>query len=205
MSGQPAIRIVGDLSTLPDAAMGPRSLVWWGTFGFMLIEGTGFLLAAGAYLYLVGQSAAWPPGGDRPPDLAAGILFLVLLLASEIPNRWVAAKAKAHDARAVRIGMVAMALIGLVLLAIRGLEFAHLNVRWDTDAYGSVLWLLVFLHATHVLTDLADTVVLGACVLTHEITDSQFADVNDNASYWSFVVVTWLPLYALVYWAPRLL
>jgi heme/copper-type cytochrome/quinol oxidase subunit 3 len=65
--------------------------------------------------------------------------------------------------------------------------------------------MLIFLHATHVLTDLVDTVVLAACVLTREISDSQFSDVDDNAGYWSFVVVTWLPIYALVYWGPRLL
>jgi heme/copper-type cytochrome/quinol oxidase subunit 3 len=47
--------------------------------------------------------------------------------------------------------------------------------------------------------------VLAACVLTREISDSQFSDVDDNAGYWSFVVVTWLPIYALVYWGPRLL
>jgi len=27
--------------------------------------------------------------------------------------------------------------------------------------------------------------------------------VDDDAVYWAFVVLTWLPFYALVYWAPR--
>ena len=27
---------------------------------------------------------------------------------------------------------------------------------------------------------------------------------EDNALYWNFVVVTWLPLYACLYWIPRL-
>jgi cytochrome c oxidase subunit 3 len=31
----------------------------------MLIEGTGFALAAAAYLYLLTQSPAWPPEGTR--------------------------------------------------------------------------------------------------------------------------------------------
>jgi heme/copper-type cytochrome/quinol oxidase subunit 3 len=205
MSGRAAVTIVGDLSRLPDSAIGPRSLVWWGTLGFMLIEGTGFLLAAGAYLYLRGQAAGWPPPGDRPPDLGVGALFTVLLVLSELPNRWVAARAKAKDARAVRWGLAAMIAIGIVLMAVRAAEFAHLNVRWDRDAYGSAVWMLLFLHATHVLTDLADTVVLAAFLLTHKITDSGFSDVNDNSGYWSFVVASWLPLYALIYWGPRLL
>ena len=205
MSTQSGIKIVGDLSGLPDTAIGPRSLIWWGTLAFMLIEGTAFLLAGAAYLYLRGQATTWPPPGDRPPDLTIGTLFTALLLLSEIPNRWLAAKAKAKDAWAVRWGILLMAVLGVVLMAIRGMEFAHLNVRWDHDAYGSAIWLLIFLHATHVLTDLGDTLVLGVYMFTHKITDSQFSDTTDNSGYWSFVVLTWLPIYALAYWGARLL
>ncbi|MBV8594014.1 MAG: hypothetical protein JOZ27_06935, partial [Caulobacteraceae bacterium] len=51
MTGAPrAVRIVGDLSGLPDAAFGPRSVCWWGNLVFMMIEGTAFILAAAAYL-----------------------------------------------------------------------------------------------------------------------------------------------------------
>jgi cytochrome c oxidase subunit 3 len=49
------VRASPDVSDLPDAAMGPTSLVWWGTFGFMLIEGTqASCLAGGSLLYLGG-------------------------------------------------------------------------------------------------------------------------------------------------------
>jgi cytochrome c oxidase subunit I+III len=29
-------------------------------------------------------------------------------------------------------------------------------------------------------------------------------DVEDNAVYWYFVVAAWLPIYGVIYWAPRL-
>ena len=54
-----------------------------------------------------------------------------------------------------------------------------------------------------VITDLGDTAVQAAWLFTHEVGDDQFADVEDNANYWTFVVVTWLPIYALIYWATR--
>jgi heme/copper-type cytochrome/quinol oxidase subunit 3 len=204
MSADRDAGVVGDLSHLPDTAIGPRNLVWWGTLGFMLIEGVAFLLAAGVYLYLRGRAGPWPPSSP-PPDLAWGTAFTVLLLLSEIPNRWIDRRARAHDARAVRIGLVVMAVLGVALMVLRAFEFAHLNVRWDHDAYGSAAWMLILLHAVHVLTDLADTIVLGVCLFTRPIGPSHFADVDDNAGYWSFVVLTWLPIYALVYWGPRLL
>jgi hypothetical protein len=32
----------------------------------------------------------------------------------------------------------------------------------------------------------------------------RFSDVDDNAFYWDFVVISWLPLYFILYWFPRL-
>ncbi|TIO71814.1 MAG: cytochrome C oxidase subunit III, partial [Mesorhizobium sp.] len=50
-------RPAADLSGLPSFGLGPRSPTWWGTLGFMALEGMGFALAAGAYLYL---ATLWP-------------------------------------------------------------------------------------------------------------------------------------------------
>jgi len=195
--------IVGDLSDLPDGAMGPANLEWWGNIGFMLIEGTAFALAIGAYLYLQSMSPSWPPRGDALPGLLWSGIFTVGLLASEIPNLWVARRARQHDARGVRRGTLLMAIIGLVLVALRWFELQHLGVRWDHDAYGAVLWLLMVLHTSHLITDLGDTIVQSAWLYTHKVDTDQFSDVEDNTEYWSFVVIAWVPIYLLLYWLPR--
>src|SRR3954470_23674100 len=88
-------RIVADLSDIPDHAFGSRSLMWWGVLGFMLIEGTGFLVAGGAYFFLVGLVQPWP-AGKVPPSLTWGATFTVLVLLSEIPNSWTRAQALAY-------------------------------------------------------------------------------------------------------------
>ena len=183
---------------------GRAHLVWWGNIGFMLIEGTAFALAVGAYLYLQSQTPAWPPAGDRLPGLLWSGIFTAGLIASALPNVWVLRRARAKDELGVRRGVLAMTIVGAVLMAIRWFELRHLNVRWDGDAYGSVVWMLMVLHTSHVVTDLGDTAVQAVWLYTHEVGDDQFADVEDNANYWSFVIVTWLPIYALVYWAARL-
>jgi len=197
-------RVVGDLSHLPGSATGHRHLVWWGNFGFMLIEGMGFLLAAGCYLYLIGRSTQWPPPGDAPPDLLWGSVLTVALIASELPNLAMLRQAEHRRAGPVRWLALLMCVIGVVLIAIRAIEFGHLNVRWDHDAYGSVMWMLMVLHTTHLVTELGETGVQAAWLFTHEIGDDQFSDMEDDANYWSFVVLAWLPIYFLVYWLPRL-
>ena len=187
-------RILGDLSSLPASAQGERHLVWWGNLGFMLIEGTGFALAIGSYLFLVGRSAGWPPPGDPLPGLGWSSAFTVGLLASEVPNIWVKRKTALHDASAVRWGVFAMMLIGLALLVLRGFEIARLEPSWHRDAYGSVVWMLMILHTSHILTEWGETLVQGLWLFTHRIGDDQFSDIEDSCNYWSFVVLAWLPL-----------
>jgi heme/copper-type cytochrome/quinol oxidase subunit 3 len=198
------IEIVGNLSDLPSSTSGPRHLVWWGNIGFMLIEGTGFALAAAAYLYLMTQASKWPPSGDYLPGLLWSSVFTIGMVLSGVVNLYVLRCARAKHVAGVRWGTAAMAAIAGLLLIPRWFEFEHLGVPWYQDAYGSVVWMLLVLHTTHIVTEWGESVVLGAWFFTHEIGDDQFADAEDNSNYWSFVVLAWLPLYGLIYWAPRL-
>ncbi len=202
--GEPrSVWIVGDLSGLPDSASGANHLVWWGNIAFMLIEGTGFALAVAIYLYLAMQAPAWPPAGQRPPDLPWSAVFTLGLLLSMLPNLWVLHRARAKDTRGVRIGSLAMTIVGAILLVPRGFELAHLNAPWYDNGYGSVLWLLMVLHTSHIVTDLGETAVQAVWLWTHQVGDDEFADVGDNANYWTFVVLTWLPLFAVIHGLPR--
>lgn len=197
-------RVVLDVSGLILHGKGSESLTWWGTLAFMLIEGTGFALAIATYFYLYALAPHWPIGGPIP-DMGAGSLVVILLLTSVPPNLLVARWARNQDLRKVRAGMVVMALLGAAPLVVRAFEFAALKVSWDSNAYGSILWILLGLHTTHLITDLADTLVLAAIMFTrHGDNRRRYGDVGDNALYWNFVVITWLPIYACIYWVPRL-
>jgi heme/copper-type cytochrome/quinol oxidase subunit 3 len=37
----------------------------------------------------------------------------------------------------------------------------------------------------------------------HADVGRRYTDVEDNAVYWDFVVLSWLPIYVLIYWVPR--
>jgi len=200
----PEYRFAGDLAELPTHAFGHRSLTWWGVLAFMVIEGIFFVMAVAAYFMLMNHQGSWPPEPVGPPFLAAGTLFTLLMLLSEIPNAIVKKAAEEHRIGPVRIGLVLMCLIGIVLMVLRGLEFASLNVDWTDNPYGSVLWLLLFLPTLHVVTDLGDTMVLTALTFTRHGTEGRrFVDVSENGLYWRFVWLTWLPIYLLIYWLPR--
>jgi cytochrome c oxidase subunit 3 len=193
-----------DVSALPTYGFGARTLTWWGTLAFMSLEGMGFALASAAYLYLMVMAPKWPLDSP-PPDLGPGTWLTIVLVASVVLNKLVDRWARSEELVKVRWGLVGMSVFGIAPLIIRGFEFGHLNVRWDSDAYGSVVWFLLGLHTTHILTDVADTLVLSALMFTrHGPHGKRFSDVSDNAFYWDFVVLTWLPIYFIIYWVPRL-
>jgi heme/copper-type cytochrome/quinol oxidase subunit 3 len=128
-----------------------------------------------------------------------------VLLASAVPNFLLSRWARKRELGKVRIGLVVMALAAIVPLILRWFEFPALHTLWDSNAYGSVTWSLLALHTTHLLTDLVETLVLTVLMFTrHGAGKRRFGDVEDNALYWNFVVIAWLPLYVCIYWIPRL-
>jgi cytochrome c oxidase subunit 3 len=193
-----------DVSALPSYAYSHRSLMWWGTLGMIAIEGTVFALAIVVYFYVRTRVNEWPPS-VLPPELMWGTANTLLMLASLIPNQWAKNAAEAEDLPKVRISLAVCLLFGLGFLALRVLEFTALNCRWDTNAYGSAVWMLLGLHTVHVVTDVYDTAILAALMAFGPIEGKRFVDVSENAFYWYFVVLAWIPIYAIIYFGARVL
>ncbi len=196
--------VVLDLSKLPAHGLGTASLTWWGTLAFMLIEGTGFALSIVVYLYLMSLAPHWPLNAP-PPDLLPGSALTMLLIASLLPNILIARWARQQNLVKVRIGLIIMSLLGVAPLIVRIFEFPAMHISWDQNAYGSIVWVMLGLHTTHIMTDLIDTLVLTCLMFSrHGDNPRRYGDVSDNTMYWNFVVATWLPMYICLYWVPRL-
>jgi heme/copper-type cytochrome/quinol oxidase subunit 3 len=184
--------------------MGASSPSWWGTLAFMLIEGTGFALAITVYLYLMSVAVQWPLNAPLP-ELSPGTVLTVMLVVSLVPNIALARWAKNKDLRKVRRGLIVMSVLGVIALVIRAFEFPALRVSWDDNAYGSILWAILGLHTTHLITDLIETAVLTALMFSRHANNARhYGDLEDNAMYWNFVVAAWIPIYVCIYWIPRL-
>jgi cytochrome c oxidase subunit III len=201
---QPTRRVL-DLSSLPTYAYGNRSLMWWGTWGMILIEGTVFALAIVAYFYLSEHSFSWPPAPRKPPALLFSTANLIVLLLSTIPNQWTKHFAEREELPKVQIGLLICSSFAAASLLLRAFEFGALNTAWNDSAYGSIVFALLLLHTIHLVTDFIDTVVLTVLMFTSRISGRRFVDVSENAMYWYFVVASWLIIYATIYLAPRVI
>jgi cytochrome c oxidase subunit I+III len=192
-----------DVGELPTSAFGHRSIMWWATMCMIAIESTAFGLAIVSYLYLKGRVPHWPPTGP-PPGLTWGSVNVAILLASAWPNTLAKKAAESHNLGGVRLWMAIALVFALAFNIVRFVEFGQLHTRWDANAYGSVTWFLLGLHTVHVLTDFLDSTVLAAVMFFGTVDEQRFVDVSENAMYWYFVVLSWMPIYAVIYLAPRI-
>ncbi|CAL8480666.1 membrane protein of unknown function (plasmid) [Caballeronia sp. S22] len=196
-------KLVLDVRALPTFAFSHRSLMWWSTMGLMLIEGTVFAIAVMMYFYLRTRAPSWPMAADAP-RLLWGTLNMGVLLASLWPNQLAKNAAERGDRAKAALWLAICLAASLAFLAIRGFEFAALNVSWYTNAYGSAVWLLLGLHTTHLITDTVDTAVLAVLLFTGPVEGKRLVDVTENALYWYFVALSWLPIYLVIYGASRI-
>jgi heme/copper-type cytochrome/quinol oxidase subunit 3 len=193
---------VVDVSSLPTHHFGHKGLIWWGTVGFMVIEGAMFIMVLVAYFVLRTRTDQWPPSLPNP-DLAFGTINTLVMLVSLAPNQVVKKAAERYDLHRVQLYMPVMLLFGIVVLIIRAFEFGALNCSWDDNAYASIVWFILGLHTFHMATDAVDTGVLAALMFTAHVEPKRYVDVSENSLYWYFVVLSWIPVYLVIYFGPR--
>jgi heme/copper-type cytochrome/quinol oxidase subunit 3 len=195
-------RRVIDVAMLPNSSFGHQGLVWWGTVGYMVIEGAVFVIALVVYFYLRLKVFAWPPNQPNP-DPSYGTINLIVVLISLVPAMLAKVAAEAFDVRRARLWLLVLVALGVVSMVLRGFEYTALNCRWDDNAYGSIVWVLLSLHTIHVATDVVDSMVLLAMAYLKPMTRQRYVDLSENSLYWYFIVAWWVPIYLVIYFAPR--
>ena len=193
-----------DVSGLPSGVLDSRSLVWWGTIVMTVIETLVFVITVGAYFYLRTIATQWPPARTGPPALTAATINVVVLLVSMVPAVALDRAGQRRDLRMVRWMLAANLVFGTTFLVLRIFEFRALHCWWNSHAYGSITWTLLFLHTTNLLTSLAETAIVLGYFLLRPVEDRHYLDARLDGVFWYFVVVTWIPLYAVVFLVPRL-
>lgn len=197
-------RIVMNVADLPDVCFGPRDIMWWGTMGFVLIEGFTMVLCWAVLIYLHQNFSSWPPEGTLRPSLGLSTIMAGVQIASLPFMALMARKARQFDLGAIRIMVPIAALICTALVAMRIAMLAtSVNVKWNTNAYGSAVWLVLGSHGTLLLVEAAELIGFAAALWLAPIERKHFSDVSDVAFYWYFMVATGLVTYVLVFLLPR--
>jgi heme/copper-type cytochrome/quinol oxidase subunit 3 len=196
------VRVTADISALPRTVFGHRSMMWWGTVGFIMIEGTTLFICAVSYFYLRRNFATWPPQHVYRPALLIPTIQAVLMLASNIPMRGVDRASSRMDIAGVRRGLVICSVLIVIMTVLRCFELGAVKVRWDTNAYGSVVWATLVSHSTLLVLEMAETITITALMFQPDVEERDLSGVSDNALYWYFLTLVWIPLYVMVFLSP---
>jgi heme/copper-type cytochrome/quinol oxidase subunit 3 len=199
MTRRPAL----DVSELPRVVLGHRDPLWWGVVGLMAIESTVFALTAVTYFYLRGGADVWPPPGSEMP-LAVGNANLIALLISVLPMHLVNQHGGEGRMMKARVGLIVATALGIISLVLRCYEFGGMTFRYNSHAYGSIVWTIFGLHTLHLLTSVGENTVFLVLLFKGPIEDKHRLDVRLNGLYWYFVVASWVFLYSFLYWDPGL-
>jgi heme/copper-type cytochrome/quinol oxidase subunit 3 len=197
------LRAEANVAALPTVTFGHRSLMWWGTLGFMVIEGWTLALLVVSYLYLRQNYETWPPLRTPHPSLLIPTINVVLMFVSLVPMYLAAAAAKRLDEPGVKRWLVISSIIATPIAVLRWWELWAINVRWDTNAYGSAAWVIVGFHTSLLLLDVVDTWGLTLFYFLKQLPLRAFSDTTDNTFYWYFTIGIWIPIYLIVYVGPR--
>jgi cytochrome c oxidase subunit 3 len=195
-------RVVMDVSELPDLCFGPRDIMWWGTMGFVLIEGFTMVLCWVVLVYLHQNFPTWPPEDTRRPSLGIASLMAGSMALSIPFVWWLDRAAKRFDFRAMRLWLPVAALLCSAFVGMRLAELASsIHVKWNSNAYGSAVWLVLGSHGTLLLIEAAE--LIGFALAFWLAPMEHFSDVSDAMFYWYFMAATGLVTYVLVFLLPR--
>ena len=204
-------RAVIDISELPHHEFDTYDPVWWGNNLLLAIETSMFGILIATYFYLRQNFALWPPPVaqltatlDPLPQLGYGTANTILLLVGTIPMVLTDIAARRGSRGSSQIGLIIAIACGLGAIVLRSFEFSAVYFRWDSNAYGSVVWFLLGMHMMHLLVLTTEAVLLAIWIFTRECDMKHRVDIVTVAVYWYWVTAMWLVLYAIIYYTPRL-
>jgi cytochrome c oxidase subunit 3 len=188
-----------DVSGLPTYAFGRRDPRWLAVLLLIAIEATVFGLMIFAYFYTRNRLEVWPPTAPGPRELSFGAAILVPLFVSMWTAHRVNLCAYVADLQGARRWLLVTTILSATALLLRAVEISGLPFRWDSNAYGSLFWGVLALHTMHLIAGNIENALFLALLYRGPIEKKHLVDLEVNGIYWYFVVISWLPLYAIFY------
>jgi len=168
---------------------------WWGVSLLICTEAALFGTMIASYFYLQAQVPEWPPPGVDKPIVTWPLVLTGVLLATSVPLFLAARAAKRGRTRATWL-MLALALLvqcayigGQALLFVDDYNKSHPT----ENAYTSIYFTLVGLHAAHVIVGMALIAFLLFRLLSG-LTNYRLVGVRVVALYWYFVNLIAVPV-----------
>jgi heme/copper-type cytochrome/quinol oxidase subunit 3 len=192
----------------PDVTVPARrrgySTAWWGMVVLIITEAMVFAILLAAYFFLRASSKQWPPSPIEPPELTLAVPYSFVLWASSIPIFWAEAAISKGRQGALRAGLLVSFLMGLAFLSWTVKDFHDLHFGWQDNAYGSIFYTIVGLHALHVVVGLLINVIVQFKAWAGKFNADRHTTVEVFSLYWHFVDAVWLAVFPALFLSAHL-
>jgi cytochrome c oxidase subunit III len=157
----------------------------------------GAFFTAYFFIRVVGE-ADWPARGEELPVAIAGV-NTAILLSSSFTMHWALEGARNENRRALQVGILTTALLGLTFLTIQVNEYVHLGFAPADNAQGTIFYGLTGLHGAHVFIGLTLLTFATIRAFRGHFSAKEHRGVEVPGIYWHFVDVMWIFVYSTLY------
>ncbi|HTW50872.1 MAG TPA: cytochrome c oxidase subunit 3 [Stellaceae bacterium] len=183
----------------------------WGFIATEVLFLGGLFCAYTVYRYL--QPAAVIEAA-RHTKIVIGSVNTGVLLTSSFFMSWASLAARAGQSRLLGWLMLIAAALGVVFVALKGLEYAqeitehlwpgqHFSLDIAEPREGEVFyfiyWLLTGIHALHLIVGICAVSVIARRAMRGEFSAAYHSPVRVVSLYWHFVDIVWIFLFVLIY------
>jgi cytochrome c oxidase subunit 3 len=167
-------------------------IIWLGS-EFMFFSG---LFAA--YFAIKAHNPVWPPPDVKLDLIQAGIFSIVLLASS--PTMQIAVwKEERGDRKGARRWVWISWFLGLAFIGNAGYEWATLPFRINSNAYGSLFFIMTGIHGLHVCLGLVAMLFLLARMRGPAGDPGELAAFQAVSYYWHFVDIVWIGIFSCLF------
>jgi cytochrome c oxidase subunit 3 len=158
----------------------------------------GAFFTAYFFIRVVADTGWFPIDGKELPKAIAGVNTAVLV-SSSFTMHWALEGARRGNRRAMQVGLLTTALLGLSFLAVQINEYVHIGFAPSDNAQGTIFYGLTGLHGAHVFVGLTLLVMATTRAFRGHFTPKEHRGVEVPGIYWHFVDVMWIVVYSTVY------
>jgi len=169
--------------------------------GVMIWLGSEFMFFSGlfaAFFTIRANATVWPPAGTELDTIQAGV-FTAILVSSSFTMQKAVFDEERYDRHSARRWVVATLVLGFMFLGNQGYEWVTQTTRWNTNAYGSLFYIMTGLHGLHVFLGLLAMTFLLLRMRGQAGDPGELSVFQGVSYYWHFVDIVWLGLYSCLF------
>ena len=158
----------------------------------------GAFFTAYFFIRVVADSGWFPIDGKELPKVVAGVNTAVLV-SSSFTMHWALEGARRGNRRAMQVGLLTTAMLGLTFLSVQINEYVHIGFAPHDNAQGTIFYGLTGLHGAHVFVGLTLLTMATTRAFRGHFSPKEHRGVEVPGIYWHFVDVMWIVVYSTVY------